>query len=413
MIELARSFDAMPRKSAEPRPKGSGAGTRPGDDYANKTTWPEVLEPEGWESVFCRDGVTYWRRPGKESGISATTNYAGADVLYVFSTSTLFDAEISYTRFGAYAMLKHGGDFSAAAGSLAKEGYGTRRGSAPEVLYQVGEYGETADGIVWCKSTRDGQTWIPLTNFRSRIIADITQDDGVEPTHALEIEAHLNGRAYIFSLPTAKFSQMAWPLDHLGAEATVQPGQATKDRARHAIQVLSKTIPQRRVYTHTGWTKVDGRWAYLHGRGAIGEKGPVEGLEVQLRDQLDRYEFPDAGPDSLRQDIDASLGLLKVAPLRITIPILGATYRAAIGGADFSLHVSGPTGAQKTELVALAQQHFGPEMNARALPASWSSTANALELWRSLPRTQSSSSMTSCRRARRLTELGSMLSLTA
>jgi hypothetical protein len=125
---------------------------------------------------------------------------------------------------------------------------------------------------------------------------------------------------------------------------------------------------------------VDGHWVYLHGRGAVGEKGPVDGLEVQLRDQLERYEFPDPRPDALKQHIDASLGMLKVAPLRVTIPILGATYRAAIGGPDFSLHVSGPTGAQKTELAALAQQHFGPEMNARALPGSWSSTANALEV---------------------------------
>ena len=33
----------------------------------------------------------------------------------------------------------------------------------------------------------------------------------------------------------------------------------------------------------------------------------------------------------------------------------------------------------KTELAALAQQHFGPGMDARHLPASWSSTGNAIE----------------------------------
>src|SRR5262249_743442 len=33
----------------------------------------------------------------------------------------------------------------------------------------------------------------------------------------------------------------------------------------------------------------------------------------------------------------------------------------------------------KTELAALIQQHFGPEMNSSRLPAHWSSTANALE----------------------------------
>jgi hypothetical protein len=47
--------------------------------------------------------------------------------------------------------------------------------------------------------------------------------------------------------------------------------------------------------------------------------------------------------------------------------------------ADFGLHLAGPTGVFKTEEAALAQQHFGPGMDARHLPASWLSTGNALE----------------------------------
>src|SRR5205807_530775 len=54
-------------------------------------------------------------------------------------------------------------------------------------------------------------------------------------------------------------------------------------------------------------------------------------------------------------------------------------YRAALGGTDFSLHLPGPSGAGKSELAALAQRHFGAGMDARRLPGSWSSTANALE----------------------------------
>jgi hypothetical protein len=69
-----------------------------------------------------------------------------------------------------------------------------------------------------------------------------------------------------------------------------------------------------------------------------------------------------------------------VAPDHATVPLLGGIYRAVIGGSDMSVHISGFTGAQKTELAALAQQHFGPTMHARALPASWESTANMLEM---------------------------------
>ncbi|HZJ02829.1 MAG TPA: DUF927 domain-containing protein, partial [Thermoleophilia bacterium] len=58
---------------------------------------------------------------------------------------------------------------------------------------------------------------------------------------------------------------------------------------------------------------------------------------------------------------------------------IAATYRAPLGAADFSLALTGRTGYGKSELAALAQQHFGESMDARHLPGSWSSTANALE----------------------------------
>jgi putative DNA primase/helicase len=130
LFDLARTFDQMPRKPAEPsapRKTARAAGARPGDDYIARTTWEEILEPAGWTRVYERGGAIYWRRPGKKFATSATTNYGGADLLYVFSTSTDFEAEKSYSRFAAYAVLKHGGDFRAAAQALAEQGYGSAR----------------------------------------------------------------------------------------------------------------------------------------------------------------------------------------------------------------------------------------------------------------------------------------------
>jgi hypothetical protein len=87
---------------------------------------------------------------------------------------------------------------------------------------------------------------------------------------------------------------------------------------------------------------------------------------------------PPEGKD-IKDAVRASLRLLEVAPDAVTFPILAAVYRAAIGSADFSIHLTGPTGQGKTELAARAQQHYGETMDARHLPANWSSTANALE----------------------------------
>ena len=77
--------------------------------------------------------------------------------------------------------------------------------------------------------------------------------------------------------------------------------------------------------------------------------------------------------------IGASLRLLEMAGDQVTVPSYCAIWRAVLGRCDTSLHLVGSTGAGKTELVALAQQHFGAGMDSRNLPGSWMSTDNALE----------------------------------
>lgn len=126
------SSGATVHPSGGPRP-GSSSTLAPGDDFEDRSTWEEILTPHGWRLMFRRGAVTYWRRPGKRLGISATTGHAGdRDRLYVFSSSTPFRVETPYTRFAAYAVLEHGGDYSAAAGELHARGYG-QRAQAPDL----------------------------------------------------------------------------------------------------------------------------------------------------------------------------------------------------------------------------------------------------------------------------------------
>jgi len=121
-------FDEMPKAESiqqEVATKHDGVLT-PGDDYNARTTWEELLAPLGWTVVYRKNGATVWRRPGKNEGISATTNFNGNDKFYVFSTSTQFEAETSYSKFAFYATIKHGGDFKAAATDLRNQGYGAQ-----------------------------------------------------------------------------------------------------------------------------------------------------------------------------------------------------------------------------------------------------------------------------------------------
>ena len=121
----APAAPATPTPTA-PAPSQRDAGAlTPGDEYEQKTSWEDILTPHGW-TISSRDATTtYWTRPGKTMGVSATTGRAqDRDRLYVFSSSTIFAPETPYTKFGAYALLNHGGDLSAAARTLAREGYG-------------------------------------------------------------------------------------------------------------------------------------------------------------------------------------------------------------------------------------------------------------------------------------------------
>src|SRR5262249_22792531 len=165
-----------------------------------------------------------------------------------------------------------------------------------------------------------------------------------------------------------------------GVRAVVHAGPGVADHLRAAIMTLSANVPTRTVYGHLGWEKDNGQDIYLHAGGGIGRSGPGPGVEVQLTGRLADFllPVPPTGED-LKAAIRASLRIGEVAPDRITVPLLGATYRAVLGQVDYALHLCGPTGTGKTELAALQQQHWGCGLDARNLPASWISTPNALE----------------------------------
>lgn len=125
---LAEAFDQLPKVEYVPpdHQPSDADGERPGDQFnVNGPSWQELLT--GWTLVYRRGETEYWRRPGKDHGISATINGPGItpDRLYVFTSSTAFDPERSYTKFQAYTVLHHNGDFAAAARQLKQEGYGS------------------------------------------------------------------------------------------------------------------------------------------------------------------------------------------------------------------------------------------------------------------------------------------------
>ena len=87
------------------------------------------------------DGSCFWQRSGKDGiGGSATTGHCSndesGDLLYVFSSNAdPFESQRAYSKFSAFGLINHEGDFSAASRALLDMGYGCD----PEILADVKE----------------------------------------------------------------------------------------------------------------------------------------------------------------------------------------------------------------------------------------------------------------------------------
>lgn len=112
------------------------ASDRPGDDYNRRADWSDILSACG-AVLHHQDanGTRYWTRPGKDprDGYSATTGHADdADRLKLFTPNwPPFEDGQVYTKLGAYALLHHSGDHSAAVRALIAQGYGSNGHKRP------------------------------------------------------------------------------------------------------------------------------------------------------------------------------------------------------------------------------------------------------------------------------------------
>jgi hypothetical protein len=254
-----------------------------------------------------------------------------------------------------------------------------RAGGPPQEHCRVLRYEKKDAGVVRVEQQDSGRTrTTPIANFNARIVRDLILDDGEEQQRRFSVEAELNGRRIVFSVSAIEFSRMGWVLRKLGPQAIIYPGQ--QQHARAAIQWLSGEIQQEHIFSHLGWRKHGRHWVYLHAAGALGAGGTLSDVEVRAPDVLGSYQVRSLkDPQETIQAVRASLGFLRVAPDRISFPLLASVYRAPFGEVDFSVFLAGKTGVFKTTLAAICQQHFGATMDAGHLPSNFASTANAIE----------------------------------
>ncbi|WP_028988094.1 DUF927 domain-containing protein [Thermicanus aegyptius] len=251
----------------------------------------------------------------------------------------------------------------------------------------LGEYAINDTGHLCCKKyDKNGGIMLkPLSNFVARITRQISTDNGLEKHLQYEIEGVLaDGRPLpAILVPANKFGTMAWVTDSWGVLPNIRPGTLIKDQVRYVIQGISSHAAEEQIFSHLGWRKIDGKWAYLHAGGAVG----AEGVKVNVQQEgLQRYKLPEY-TENLEEAIAATLRSLEVADKAVTYPLLAMVGLAPLceplrkAGAEpsFILWLLGESGARKSSIVALFLNHFGTFANGKELPAGFKDTSNALE----------------------------------
>jgi hypothetical protein len=156
LIELARSYNEVvepPKREYVINNTTKEFFTTPWDDYNNRGDIIGLLRQHGWSAVRQTAARTYFRRPGKNKGISADYHHEKR-LFKAFTTSSEFEVGHAYTHYGVFKILECKGDSSQAAKKLLGMGYGEKR-----VFY-----GEKEERNIF-KKKREGLSDEQLVNY--------------------------------------------------------------------------------------------------------------------------------------------------------------------------------------------------------------------------------------------------------
>ncbi|NUS74964.1 MAG: DUF927 domain-containing protein [Streptomyces sp.] len=242
--DICRMHDQLPQpepaktapRPAAPRPDGS---LRPGDDFEARASWEDILQGT-FRPLTTRGRETYWGWADGVGGVKATTGKDDHDRLFVFATGSDFQSEVPYSKFGAYALLNHGGDHKAAARELARQGYGSRHLA-----------------VVGARPTADtAPTLTPAEAPQPDAAPDADADDQEQEGSAPSADADPEGFDYAdtFGLPASVRTPWDYRLTGRGVEVLSTSGENWQ-RVTFAPLVVTATFedPEGDQYVELSW----------------------------------------------------------------------------------------------------------------------------------------------------------------
>lgn len=235
----------------------------------------------------------------------------------------------------------------------------------------------------------------PLTNFTAAITANEWADDGTgqsERRIRLSIRMSTGEQLAECAIKAEDWKEIsAWLPKHWGHRPVmhVQP-----DVVRRAIALQHQTVPERRFYTHTGWTKApNGEMVYLlHGGPVAGSPEAIasvtENCDVSVDPKIQRWQLPReaATAEAVTEAYMWIERFLEVGDKKATLPIMALQFLAPLTSIlrpNLAVWLAGRSGSRKTSLVCAAMGLWGSDVTGRRwrfddMPIAWLSTSGSM-----------------------------------
>jgi len=131
IIAVCRSFDEIQETFKQTKVaipvSVTGQGKSTIEAFNDAHTPIEFLEADGWQFKYQRGDNMHYVRPGKDLREGIGAGYSESlGLVRIFTSSTQFECNKTYNAFQTYAVLNHGGDYSAACKELYHNNYGER-----------------------------------------------------------------------------------------------------------------------------------------------------------------------------------------------------------------------------------------------------------------------------------------------
>lgn len=127
IISLAKSYDyELSSDISDSYNEEYQINVTPFDDYNQNGEVPQLLEKHGWAQTLVTSDKIFYRRPGKTDNGSSANWHIHKRIFYVFTTSTIFEANRGYNPVQVFAILECDNDYSQTSRKLYDLGFGDR-----------------------------------------------------------------------------------------------------------------------------------------------------------------------------------------------------------------------------------------------------------------------------------------------